>query len=76
MTYIRYVLNQGSRKDQEEVKSEKNPNLSNEQVAAINTQAFEPNDFLNVGNSSLDQFGVRDQLGRPAPGTVGANILA
>jgi hypothetical protein len=76
MTYIRYVLNQGSRKDQEEAKSEKNPNLSNEQIAAINTQAFEPNDFLNVGNSSLDQFGVRDQLGRPAPGTVGANILA
>ena len=34
------------------------------------------NDFLNVGNSRLDQFGVRDQLGRGAEGTVGANILA
>ena len=35
-----------------------------------------PNDFLNIGNSSLDQFGVRDQLGRGAEGTFGANILA
>ena len=34
------------------------------------------NDFLNIGNSSLDQFGVRDQLGRGAEGTFGANILA
>lgn len=35
-----------------------------------------PNDFLNIGNPALDQFGVRDQLGRGAEGTVGANILA
>ena len=35
-----------------------------------------PNDFLNIGNSTLDQFGVRDQFGRGAAGTVGANILA
>jgi len=34
------------------------------------------NDFLNIGDSRLDQFGVRDQLGRGAEGTVGANILA
>ena len=43
------------------------------------------NDFLNadiqkdgraIGNPRLDQFGVRDQLGRGAPGTIGANILA
>ena len=34
------------------------------------------NDFLNIGNSNLDQFGVRDQLGRGAAGTTGANILA
>lgn len=35
-----------------------------------------PNDFLNIGNPALDQFGVRDQFGRGAEGTVGANILA
>jgi len=35
-----------------------------------------PNDFLNVGNPALDQFGVRDQFGRGASGTIGANILA
>jgi len=34
------------------------------------------NDFLNIGNPALDQFGVRDQLGRGAAGTTGANILA
>lgn len=34
-----------------------------------------PNDFLNIGNPALDQFGVRDQLGRGAEGTIGANIL-
>ncbi len=44
------------------------------------------NDFLNgnrqtpdgrgIGNPALDQFGVRDPLGRGAPGTTGANILA
>lgn len=35
-----------------------------------------PNDFLNIGNPALDQFGVRDQFGRGAAGTTGANILA
>jgi len=34
------------------------------------------NDFLNIGNPRLDQFGVRDQFGRGAEGTIGANILA
>ena len=43
------------------------------------------NDFLNadiqkdgriIGNPNLDQFGVRDQLGRGAPETIGPNILA
>lgn len=33
------------------------------------------NDFLNIGNPRLDQFGVRDQFGRGAEGTFGANIL-
>lgn len=34
------------------------------------------NDFLNIGNPTLDQFGVRDQLGRGSEGTLGANLLA
>lgn len=34
------------------------------------------NDFLNIGNPALDQFGVRDPFGRGAAGTTGANILA
>jgi hypothetical protein len=34
------------------------------------------NDFLNIGNPRLDQFGIRDQFGRGFEGTVGANILA
>lgn len=34
------------------------------------------NDFLNIGNPKLDQFGVRDPLGRGSEGTIGANILA
>jgi len=35
-----------------------------------------PNDHLNIGNPALDQFGSRDQFGRGAEGTIGANIIA
>lgn len=39
-----------------------------------------PNDFLNIGNPALDQFGNRDAIGRPLGqgtiGTVGATISA
>lgn len=35
-----------------------------------------PNDFLNLGNPALDQFGVRDQLGRPPSGAPGPTVIA
>ena len=34
------------------------------------------NDFLNLGNPTLDQFGVRDQLGRPPSGAPGPTVSA
>lgn len=52
MSYIRYVLNQGSSKNEEENQSSKNFNLTNEQLAALNAQAFNP----NVNLSSLGNF--------------------
>ena len=33
-----------------------------------------PNDFLNLGNPALDQFGIRDQLGRPPAGAPGPTV--
>ena len=33
-----------------------------------------PNDFLNIGNPALDQFGIRDQLGRPPAGSPGPTV--
>lgn len=35
-----------------------------------------PNDFLNIGIPALDQFGVRDQLGRPPAGAPGPTVVA
>ena len=35
-----------------------------------------PNDFLNIGNSALDQFGVRDAIGRPPIGAPGPTVVA
>jgi hypothetical protein len=52
MSYIRYVLNQGSSKNEEEDQSPKNFNLTNEQLAALNAQAFNP----NINLSSLGNF--------------------
>lgn len=35
-----------------------------------------PNDFLNLGNPALDQFGVRDQYGRPPIGAPGPTMIS
>jgi hypothetical protein len=52
MTYIRYVLNQGSDvNEKEKVNPTKNFNLTNQQLAAINAQAFNPNlNLTSLGN--------------------------
>jgi len=52
MTYIRYILNQGSTEGDKESRPPKNFNLTNEQLAALNAQAFNPN--LNL--TSLGDF--------------------
>ena len=52
MTYIRYILNQGSTEGDKESQPPKNFNLTNEQLAALNAQAFNPN--LNL--TSLGDF--------------------
>ena len=51
MTYIRYVLNQGSTEDEQKSQPPKNFNLTNEQLAALNAQAFNPNlNLTSLGN--------------------------
>lgn len=35
-----------------------------------------PNDFLNLGNPALDQFGIRDSLGRPPSGAPGPTVAS
>jgi hypothetical protein len=91
MTYIRYLLNKTNDPPNpdpnksvvstplEQAKWNNPPNyLLNPQFGVEGPQGTPqgPNDFLNIGNPALDQFGVRDQFGRGAEGTVGANILA
>jgi len=92
MTYIRYVLFQSSGEDRtsnvpattqlspiEQATFNNVPEyFLNPQFGVEGPQGTPPgpNDFLNIGNPALDQFGVRDQFGRGAEGTVGANILA
>jgi hypothetical protein len=51
-------------------------NFNTESYKTLTNKTYVGNDVLNGGNSALDLLGVRDQLGRGAPGTVGANILA
>ena len=51
MTYIRYVLNQGSNKDEETPQQQGNFNLTPQQLADLNNQSFNPNINLNsLGN--------------------------
>lgn len=89
MTYIRYVLKPGGsvsetltgssstfgNPDQQSLFNNVPDYFLNPQFGSQQTSPG-PNDFLNIGNPALDQFGVRDQLGRGAEGTFGANILA
>jgi hypothetical protein len=91
MTYIRYLLNKTNdppvqRENNslistpiEQAKWNNAPDyFLNPQFGVEGPQGSPtgPNDFLNIGNPALDQFGVRDQFGRGAEGTFGANILA
>ena len=92
MSYIRYIVNRTDDPPQQKTGSQLstpieqaafnnapdyflNPQFGVE-GAQGNPRNGVANDFLNVGNSSLEQFGVRDQLGRGAEGTIGANVLA
>jgi hypothetical protein len=76
-----YTLQEGGAAAPEE------PNPANVTQTSANPSSIPPpiktlnfdiprNDFLNIGNPALDQFGVRDAFGRGAEGTTGANILA
>jgi len=86
MSYIRYVLIPGVNQTQSPTPTPKEQSYFNQaQDYFLNPQfgvegpqgtPKGPNDFLNIGSPALDQFGVRDQLGRGAAGTIGANILA
>lgn len=92
MSYIRYVLDTINDPPPQEQRGSENPTpieqaafnnvpdyFLNPQFGVEGPQGTppaNPNDFLNIGNPALDQFGVRDQLGRGAEGTIGANILA
>lgn len=51
------------------------PEFFDPQFSANRDQRFRgPNDFLNLGNPALDQFGIRDQLGRPPSGAPGPTV--
>jgi hypothetical protein len=84
-TYSRYYIEDlnGSAPSKNEEKPQSslnNPleqsNFNTESYKTLTNKTYVGNDVLNGGNSALDLLGVRDQLGRGAPGTVGANILA
>jgi hypothetical protein len=92
LTYIRYIVNRTDDPPEQKTGSQlstpieqaafNNPPdyLLNPQFGVEGAQGNPvngvANDYLNAGNPALDQFGVRDQLGRGAEGTIGANILA
>jgi len=53
------------------------PEFFDAQFSVNRDQRFRgPNDFLNLGNPALDQFGIRDQLGRPPSGAPGPTVVA
>lgn len=56
----------------------KNDNtFSNPEFSTDQTQRFRgPNDFLNLGNPTQDQFGIRDQLGRPPSSAPGPTVAS
>ncbi len=84
-TYSRYFIEDLNGSAPTPTKNEEKPqsSLNNPlEQSNFNTESYKTltnktstNDFLNIGNPALDQFGVRDQFGRGAEGTVGANIL-
>ena len=53
------------------------PEFFDAQFSVNRDQRFRgPNDFLNLANPALDQFGIRDQLGRPPSGAPGPTVVA
>ena len=82
-SYDRYFVDRSGRSVQS---STSEPKQTNQALAPL-SQFTDPNfgefgvetgynDFLNIGNPALDQFGVRDSFGRGAEGTTGAVINA
>jgi len=93
-SYIRYLITPTSKEPEHEDSGDTN-DTSSSSLAADSPYKFtapdfllnpkfgvqeSPNDFLNIGNPALDQFGNRDAIGRPLGqgtiGTVGATISA
>ena len=93
-SYIRYLITPTSNEPEHEDSGDTN-DTSSSSLAADSPYKFtapdfllnpkfgvqeSPNDFLNIGNPALDQFGNRDAIGRPLGqgtiGTVGATISA
>ena len=66
MTYIRYVLNQGSNKDEETPQQQDNFNLTPQQLADLNNQSFNPNinlssvgDITTTGGVNFNSAGAK-----------------
>jgi len=70
MTYIRYVLNQGSNKDEATPQQEDNFNLTPQQLADLNNQSFNPNINLN----SLGNFTTTGGVNFNSAGAQGNSI--
>jgi hypothetical protein len=70
MTYIRYILNQGSNKNEEPPQQVSNFNLTPQQLANLNSQAFNPNINLN----SLGNFTTTGGVNFNSAGAKGNSI--
>ena len=56
MTYIRYVLNNGKTGSEETSRPQRSDNLTPQQLANINSRAFDPN--VNLGVAPLTIGGI------------------